>query len=347
MRRGGIQVAIVCALMLAGAAPANAGLFAPDSFVNKPLPSTAPLDPNSSTMVTALRLEVQREAADPDVRNRPNINTWWCSPRVYTVPAAQPTVKVDIVGASALDPNLQQQFAAVPIPPGAREDENCTDRNLVIHQPSTDKMWEFWVMNHDAATDKWSARYGGEIGPEDTGMLGLSQSPGYWTDRPTGFGHRYGATGTSIPLLAGLQTTAELQAGNIDHSIAFAMRSPAACWRFPAQRQDGDLSGSNSLAPPEGAILRLPASLNITSLNLPHYTAMVARAVQRYGMHLRDRAAHVAFYAEHPQADSPDPYAGPGGVFQGVPGDQLMAKFPWDKLQVLAVAPGHSACQTQ
>src|SRR3954467_12915087 len=141
MRRGIVQVALAGALMLVAAAPAEAGLFAPDSFVNKPLPSNAPLDPNSSTMVTAPPAEVQPEGGETDVPKRPNINTWWCTPRVYTVPADQPTVKVDIVGPSALDPNLQRQFAAGPIPPGAQEDENGPDRNLGIHQPSTDKMW--------------------------------------------------------------------------------------------------------------------------------------------------------------------------------------------------------------
>jgi hypothetical protein len=316
-------------------------MFSPDGWRNKPLADDAPLDPLSATMAAAVRLEFQTQMANPDVTKRPVVNTYWCTPRVYTVPAGQPTVQVTITGPSKLDPNLLRQFAAVPIPPDAEPDENCSDHNMVVYQPSTDSLWEFFLAKKDGA-GQWFTDFGGKIGPDDPGMLGVSQNPGHWMDKPAGYG-RYGASASSIAMMSGLQRTSELQAGAIDHVVSFAMNKPKACFRYPAQRQDGHASQQASpLAPPMGSILRLPASLNVDALAAPAYTKMLARAVQRYGMVLQDRSSKVAFYAEHPKPGAPDPY---GAIFAPANESDVLRTFPWDKLQVLAAPPGTNACQ--
>ena len=330
---------------------ASAQLFAPNSYRNQPLANNAPIDPNSATMVQDLDSQVQ----SGDLGNSPPwINTTSYSDPVYTVPATQPKVKVTVVGDSSGDQTLQTQFKAVPLPSNAVPDPG-TDGSLTVYQPSTDKLWDFWVLRRPQNGSGWTAMYGGEIGSEQSGMLGVSQNPGYWTDPPTGFGHLYGATATSIPWLVGLQRISELQAFAINHVVSFSMPRPAGCFRWPAQRQDQPITADNSdpLAPPEGAILRLPPTLNIDALNIPPYTKILAKAVQKYGMVLQDRDTesltqnqtygNVSVYAEEPQ--SGDPYHGSTGIFGGYNEADLMNAFPWSRLEVLAVPPGHNPCQ--
>lgn len=382
-----VIVAAMAAVVGAMAAPASAShpplgtgdMFAPDSYVEKPLAPDAPLDPNSATMAATLNAEIQQQWQNPQPWHKPTIDYQWCSPRVYTVPASQPLVNVTLPNdASAL---LKQQLSQVPIPPHAETYEGCPDRPLVIHQPSTNRMWDIWVAVKNAA-GQWSARYGGLITPEN-GMHGVSQNPGHWEDPPFGFGRRFGTTATSFPKLAGLARISELTAGVVDHVIMFNMQAPAPCWRWPAQRMDGetinntkpealarrvqgDVTASkipygailnNPAAPPYGSILRLPASLDLDALNLPPFTKTMAKAVQRHGLVLTDRGGQMGFITEVPpkilgepgHAADADPYMGPGGILAPHQHrwDLLIKAFPWDKLQVLAARPGTNPCQTQ
>jgi hypothetical protein len=124
----------------------------------------------------------------------------------------------------------------------------------------------------------------------------------------------------------------ELQAGHIDHALAFAIPHTKlwTSWSWPAQRSDGDVDSAAAI--PEGARFRLPASLDIDALKLPPVTAMMAKAVQRYGMVLRDKSGAVSFYAEDPTPlGGLNPYP---ALFNTWP-NLLFAEFPWDKLQVL------------
>jgi hypothetical protein len=314
---------VFAALAFGPAAGASAQLYAPDSYVNRTLPDNAPLDPQSTTMVQRLVSQVQASHAWIGTTDYYDYGV-----PVYTVPAGQPTVAV-----STPSPGLAPQFTAVPLPSDAFPDAG-TDGHLAVYQPSTDTAWEFWVLTKDG-TGQWSALYGGR-------MPNVSSNPGYFIDPP---GSGYGARATSIPLLAGVLRIAELQALQINHVIGFAMPKPAPCYRWPAQRQDGNLSNSDWLAPPEGAILRLPASLDIDALNLPPLTAAIAKTIQRHGMVLQDRGGNVGFQGEDPRPTSPNPYAGPSGIFEGTSPAYLLSFFPWDKLQVLATPPVWSPCE--
>ncbi len=64
---------------------------------------------------------------------------------------------------------------------------------------------------------------------------------------------------------------------------------------------------------------------------------MLAEAAQRYGIFVRDGAPAVtSFYAQDPTALGSNPYAGPGGYFQGQSPSQLAAAFPWNHLELLS-----------
>jgi len=278
--------------------------FAPTSFWNAPLAASAPLDQRSSTWVAELRRQL--------ATTNPWINTTTYSTPVYTVPAGQPTVRVTLDTTAA---PLQQAFEQVPIPAGAKPAAG-SDAHMVVWQPATDTMWEFWLASQKA--DGWHARWGGR-------MSRVSTNPGYFTAPDPG----WGATATSLPLLGGLMRTAELQAGRIDHALAFAIPHTKLwkSWSWPAQRSDGDTDSADAI--PEGTRFRLPADLDIDALKLPPVTAAIAEAVQRYGMVLRDKSGAVSFYAEAPTGADPYP-----ALFKTYP-NLLFAKFPWDRLQAL------------
>jgi hypothetical protein len=311
-------VTVASALLIAPA-PASADVvrpFAPTGFWNAPLAPVAPVDAESAGLVDGLNREVANEVAKG---TGPWINTLKCSVPVYTVPADQPAVRV--IEHFPWEKKLQAQFDAVPLPAGA-EASNCSDAHLTVWQPSTDTIWEFWKL-HKLPDGPWEAWWGGR-------MDHVSTNPGY-------FDAHFGATATSLPLVGGLIRIDELQQGHIDHALAFAV--PAArkqVFSWPAQRTDGRSTDGAVL--PEGARLRIDPRLNLATLNLPPATRMIAEAVQRYGMVLRDQTGlAVGFYAEQPQPGAPNPYP---AFFGGKTPSQLLKSFPWSHLQVMPLA-GH------
>jgi hypothetical protein len=64
-------------------------------------------------------------------------------------------------------------------------------------------------------------------------------------------------------------------------------------------------------------------------------TLMIAEAAQRYGIFVRSEAANIVLYAQDPVSTGTEPYAGPGGFFEGKYPSQLLASFPWSHLQLL------------
>ncbi len=276
----------------------------------------AAIDPRSDQMVEALTGEVQRELTH---HLGPWLNTRQYSTPVYTVRAGQPMVRV------TLDrhlPGLQRAISSVPIPPGARPAAG-SDRHMVIWQPGTDRMWEFWRMRRQGG--RWHAGAAGAI-------RDLSSDPGRY-ERGSWPGARpwWGATATGLPLLGGLIRIRELERGRIDHALAIALPDARrSVWASPATHGDGNASGRNVL--PEGARLRLDPRLDLDRLRLAPITRMIAEAAQRYGFVVRDRAGVVALYAEDPTPTGTNPYR---RIFGDRYPDELLARFPWARLQVL------------
>jgi hypothetical protein len=317
--RWGITAGVAALVLAASAPPSDAGVFAPWSWRNDPLPAGAPLDPVSNLYVTTLRLTALQGVF---VSTSANTST------VYTVGAGQPTVRVRLVGRTpgVVDERLQSAFEHVPLPGGARAAGGVgdTDRPLTVYQPDRDRLWEFWQFRY-GADGVPEASYGGYM--ED-----VSVNPAHFTgpkDWPAGMGRQYGATATSIPLLAGLQRTDEIKRASIDHAVAVSIAAPQNAFRWPAQRCDG--FNPVPFAIPEGTRFRLPADVDVKKLGLSRYGTALARAIQRYGMIVVDKTTRgIGFSAEAP-TDGRDPY-----------GDDLAGAldgFPWDQLVALADKP--------
>jgi hypothetical protein len=85
-----------------------------------------------------------------------------------------------------------------------------------------------------------------------------------------------------------------------------------------------------------GSALPPDATLDLSKLNLPPMTRMMAEAAQRYGMIVRDQTNWaVAVFAEDPSPTGTRPFGGPTGFYgRRLPSD-LMKAFRWDRLQLL------------
>ena len=139
----------------------------------------------------------------------------------------------------------------------------------------------------------------------------------------------------------------ELEAGVIPHALALAITHTCAnVWASPAQRTDGDSTEAHCV--PEGAHLRLDPSLNLALLHLPHFTMMMAKAAQRYGIIINNSSEGFTFRAENPtqyiQQYGYNPYLGsqnqpgrPRALLDEWP-SELLRSFPWSHLQLLQMS---------
>ena len=295
--------------------------FSPAGLWNAALSATTPLDPSSANVVGALDAEVAKEL---EIQKGPAINTTCFSVPIFTVAAEQQTVKVTLENSSK-NPTLQAAWDAVPLPPNAKPAAG-TDKHLVVWQPSTDKLWEFWRLGKTETG--WEAAWGGAIqnASSDSGAYG----PEAWPGANTG----WGASAASLSIAGGLITLEDLEKGVINHALAIAAPNTRdGVFASPAQRTDGQHTEASSL--PEGAHLRLESKLNLASLHLPRLTLMMAVAAQRYGIIVRDTASNVAFYAQDPTPTGTEPYTGLHGYYEGKSSSQILAAFPWSHLQLL------------
>jgi hypothetical protein len=301
--------------------------FGPTSPWNVRLAPNEPLDPASPAMVADLMRQLHSYGAW--------INTTSYSVPIYTVPKDQHRVhvKLDVPGRhhawnNAMFTNtrdaaaLQRQLNRVPIPSRARP-AHGTDLTLLIWQPSTDTAWEMWQARKaprerlpwNDPTPGWHAVWGARVKNVSKGT-GVLPAP-------------FGASASGLALFGGLMRIPELGRGRIEHAVGLAIPQPrGGKYVKPATRTDG----RHPTLIPEGTRFRLDPALDLRTLDLPPVTRMIAEAAQRYGLIVRDTAGAVVVYGEDPTPTGRNPYP---HLFRGLSPDQLMARFPWDRLRAL------------
>jgi hypothetical protein len=302
-----------------GSGAQTARLFAAKSVWNAPLPADAPLDPRSSLIAGALRDEAKRELA---AYSGPYVATNSGVP-LYTVPRDQRTSSVTL-DAWDFGSSLSETFVAgVPIPSEAAPASN-PDQSLVVWQPSTDRMWEFFMLHRDS--DGWHARWGGA-------MDSVSSNSGYFdADAFVGASSRWGATATGLPLAGGLMLRDEVETFRIDHALALSVGSAKQnVWSWPAQRSDGENGQPDAV--PEGARFRLDPNLDLSKLDMPPMTRAMAQAAQRYGIIVNNQTGNgLCFWAEDPTRYGINYRT---DLFDGMYPTQYLRSFPWDHVQLL------------
>jgi hypothetical protein len=296
--------------------------YSPTSFWNRELSYAAPLDPKSDAIMAAFDALV---ASEFQTRTGPSINTTEYSVPIFTVPASQPTVRVTLDKPNA--PALQQAWKAVPMPANARPAAG-TDGTLVVWQPSTDKLWDFWRAAHEK--DGWHAAWGGAT--QNVSSASSLPDPRSWP----GAQPWWGTSGCSLGVVGGLITLEDLRQGVINHALQMAIPNVrAGVYASPALRTDGQTHDPHAL--PEGGHLRLDPTLNLAALHLPRLTLMMARAARRYGIFVTNGASDVTFQAQDPTPTGSEPYRGPNGFFEGSYPRELLSQFPWEHLQLLKI----------
>ncbi|MFN8124498.1 MAG: DUF4124 domain-containing protein [Thermoleophilia bacterium] len=320
MRR--IRPLFVAALCAAAALPAAAAallpaaapgqMFSPKSFWNTPLDARGSLNPNSAAIVAEL-------IRQKDAAGGPWLNIESYSVPIYRVGPKVPRVRVyEPSGLFHRKGSTFRWSSPVPVPARARP-SGGDDLHVVIWQPSSDTMWEFWGFSRNGS--RLTAKAGARI-------IGVSRSSGI-IEAP------YGATASGLPAAGGVITERDIRRGVIDHALAIAIPAPLKeRLTFPATRTDG--WSDDPAAPMEGQRFRLDPSLDVRSLGLHPLVRMIAEAAQKYGIVVRDQSGAVVFYGEDPRGLGRNAFT---RILGGQDRKALLETFPWERLQALPVRP--------
>ncbi len=329
---------------------------AADSVWDSPLPTTTPVNPNNTDysgiiMDNACGIDPAVPGSPPSCTpGAPQLNITTFSAGLYVVPANE--TKYTMTNNCGRPTNYLSEIpGGVPIPADA-EGSPGSDGEIIIYQPSTNSLWEFWQFKGSPSTG-FTSCWGGE-------MDGVSTSDGVF---PNGFG----ADATSLAELGGNIRVEELQAGVIDHAIGLEIGDTASgnlsSGIDPANVTDpnstnpgvslpathGDGGSTNPDAIPEGTRFRLPASLNLSNYDLTPIAHAIAVAAQQYGFIVNDSSptATLTMRLGDPltftNAGLANPYtSGPGvggvgdeGLLDGGSQNAVMQNFPWSQLQAM------------
>ena len=103
-----------------------------------------------------------------------------------------------------------------------------------------------------------------------------------------------GVTGSDISTLGGIVTAADVASGSINHALRYATPINSPDYVAPATHSDG----TNSGGVPEGELMRLDPTLDLSQFGLTPYQLMVAKALQTYGAYDADSSGSFKIYTE-------------------------------------------------
>lgn len=298
-------------------------IFGPTSFWYTPIPASVPLHPNTE----GFKADFLRQKAA--YYGTVNINTWAYASPVYIAQADTPVTRVAYSNCQKKvygEPALEAQWAAVPIPAHALPADG-TDSEMTVYQPSTDTIWEFWVTKK--VDGQWQACWGGR-------MNNARASNGI-------FPFPYGTTATGLPFLGGQITAEELARGEIRHAIGISLveAEAASILSWPALRSDGYNPTGAPNRIPEGLRFRLDPTVNVDALPMSAAGKTIAKAAQKYGFVVWDKAGAISIRAQNPKSytalGQPNPYP---ALFGNKPSYAVLDGFPWDRLQFLPMNYG-------
>lgn len=319
---------------------------------------SAPVHPNSATLINTM---VTTDLAPTVFNGIAVFNTDQFNSTTYVVSASHPRINIGFCDAQrkGLTPGdlysnegIYKAFRDVPVPTGAVSGGGG-DGHVAIYCPETDQMWEFWQFWEDRQQDNG---YGG-VTPEAAAAGNFTYQPkevvqknwhGFsatWggridnvsTDRGT-FPGFTGTTATGLAMQGGNIGIAEAQTGVINHALALSLVYPRiyTTYSYPAKRSDGFVNSAKNI--PEGLRLRMDNTINFDTQypSLHPLARMAAKALQKYGGIVVDKSGGVEIEAESAASvkrlGMTDPWV---ALLAGTPSYNVMAGFPWDRMQAL------------
>ncbi len=322
---------------LAVAAPAGAAgseepwrPFAPDSLWNLRLRDDVPLNPKSATYVSELQRLVNKNGAW--------VNDHHCGMPLYWAGRKTSRGPVKLDDAAYEDPRLLYAWRSVPVPKTAKPAE-CSDANMAVGLRRRDgriSVWEFWRARKTVSNGRvaWHAKWGGYT-DDVRHDRGIASKHAWQAKGKVGWQYRsdpqWNVTASSVSMIAGVITREDVAAGRADHALSMAVTDMArGKWFFPAQRTDGSLRNPEAI--PAGSRFRLDPALDLSKLDLSPAVRMIAEAVQRYGVVVRDRTyGPNVFYTD----GRPGKPVLTRDDFGGKSPNEALKKFPWDKMQLI------------
>ena len=282
-RRWRVLAVILGVLVAAGALTAllrdsGSRLYSEESPFNQPVSSDAAVDPNSQEYVRMLVQEVEDKGFV--------ISTGRFTNTLYYADGDTPRYDVELTGQAYSG----RRLLGVPVPDGARVPDD-TDGGLAVIDRSTDCEYDFDEARK--TPDGWSAEFANGLSTKGTGIYPFAEAP----------------SASGMANAAGMILPEELEAGEIDHALAFTMSNTKAGGPVaPATGSDGRSDAAGAI--PEGARVQLDPDLDLDALGLKTWEKTIARAMQEYGMYLVDTGGAVSIRVQHSLSTS---YAYPWG----------------------------------
>jgi len=223
--------------------------------------SSAPVDPNSSSIITNWVGSVN---VHPDWGNDPSYGIPY-----VVVDGTQPLVNINLnVYADESDPGPMPVPANAPVEGGS---SSTGDRHVLVLDSGNCFLYEMY--NSSANADgSWNA--------DSTAvwdLLGNEQRPYTWTS----------ADAAGLPIFPALVRYDEVASGKIQHAFRFTLPKTSAAFTPPASHYAGNTS--NTTAPPMGMRLRLKSSYDISGLS--PQMQVILTAMQHYGLILADNGS--------------------------------------------------------
>jgi hypothetical protein len=255
---------LACSVMSTGQTASLNGFvpFASSSLWNTDI-SSAPVDPNSNTIITNWVGSV-------------NVHPDWGTDPTYGIPyvvvnGSQSLVNVNL-GAypDESDPGPMPVPASAPIEGGS---SSTGDRHVLVLDNGNCFLYELYnsSVNSDGS---WNA--------DSTAvwdLLGDEQRPYTWTS----------ADAAGLPIFPGLVRYDEVASGSIKHAFRFTLPQTSAAFTPPASHWAA--TSSDPTAPPMGMRLRLKSSYDISGFD--SQMQVILTAMQHYGLILADNGSSL------------------------------------------------------
>jgi hypothetical protein len=286
--------------------------FTATGYWNTPLPGNAPTARHSPDIIAFLK----KDNTTNYIRLAGTGSTGeWGDPIFWAGPGDS---AYSVRGSS-----LPSEFQSLRIPAAAQADPT-SDAQMTVYDLTAGYVASLNQASYDEATDTWSAS-GGALAYLSSN--GLDRTWSTFPDHdPFNRGHR----GVPAPMY-GVRLD-EVQAGSIDHVLKIAVDTTKCAHVFP---MTGDECGTTArFAPPEGARIRIKASVDLGAYHLTPAALVIARAMQNYGAVIGDQGGTVTLKVENTVAE------GQGQLWAGKLSANSLSAIPLDDFEVVKLGYG-------